>query len=473
MLEIIPGALYFLALLGVPAAPTPEAFEKSTVVPKVVCRADPEETYALYLPSGYDTARPGPILYLLDARRRGTLAAERFRAAAEKYGWILASSNNSESDGPFAPNFHAMRAMWADTHERFVIDPRRVYMAGFSGTARGACMLAQTADRGQIAGVFGCAAGFADNSPPMKDPAFLYFSTVGNRDFNYREMRRLDATLAALGVPHRLAVFDGAHDWPPSEVCVRAFEWMEAGAMRSGARPRNDALVAEWLASSLKEAEALETSGKKGEALTRYREIAADFDGLGDPSAARSAVERLETDGAARELEKQARLEEQEDRTFNELSQKLMADLGSEEPLPAQRVIQDLRLAQLHRTAASAQTEAERLSARRLLAALSVQTSFYLPRQYLERRDTRRAELCTAVALEVQPDRAGFVLYNYACLQALAGDKKGALVTLRSAVDKGFRDGALMEKDPDLDNLRGEEGYKRIVEELKKAAAAS
>ncbi len=463
-----------LALLAAPETPAPEALPKREIVPKVVCAADQEESYAAYLPADYDRTRPRPILYLLDARRRGSMAAERFREAAEKYGWILASSNNSESDGPFAPNIRAIRAMWEDTHHRFAVDPRRAYVTGFSGGARAACLLAQTATPNQIAGVIGCGAGFPDNFPPAKGISFPYFGTAGNRDFNYREMRRLDIELESLGAVHRLAVFDGPHDWPPPAVCTRAVEWMEAAAMRSGARPRDEALLSQWLANALAEAGALETAGKKGEALARYREISKDFDGLGDPTGSRAAVARLERDrDAEKELVRQARLEEQEDSRFAELSQKLMADLRSDDPVPPQRVSQDLRLPALHRTAASAASEAERLSAKRILAALSVQTSFYLPRQYLEHRDARRAGLCAAVAVEVAPERAGAVWYNFACLQAQAGDKKGALTTLRTAVDKGFRDVELIEKDPDLEAVRGEEGYRKIVDELKKAKPSS
>jgi hypothetical protein len=141
--------LAFLTLLAAVGTTPPEPLPRGEIIPKVVCAADAEETYALYLPTSYDPAKPRPILYLLDAKRRGAMAAERFREAAETYGWILASSNNSESDGPFTPNIRAMRAMWADTQGRVAIDPRRVYVSGFSGGARAACMLAQTGVKGR------------------------------------------------------------------------------------------------------------------------------------------------------------------------------------------------------------------------------------------------------------------------------------------------------------------------------------
>jgi len=471
---VVLASLLLFAALAAPEPPASEPLPKGEVVPKVVCASDPEETYAAYLPPSYDADKPAPILYLLDARRRGVLALERFRESSEKYGWILASSNNSESDGPITPNIGAMRAMWDDTHSRFSIDPRRVYATGFSGCARVVCVLAQSAAKQQIAGVIGVGAGFNEKVPPYKDLPFVFFGLVGNSDFNYREMRQLDKTLASLGNAHRLVVFEGSHTWPPAADCTRAIEWMELSAMRSGRRSRDERLLAEWLARASQEAAALEAAGRKGEALVRYREIAEDFDGLADVSSVRASLERLEKDREARrEIERQEHLEKEEDAELAEARQKLASDMRADEPQAPERIAQDLRLAALRRRAESGSSEAERSSARRILNALYVQNSFYLPREYLTHQDSRRAALSASIAAEVYPDRAGSVWYNFACLQAGAGDKKSALATLRRAVEKGFRDAERMETDPDLESLRGEAEYRQIVEGLKKAGAPS
>ena len=65
-------------------------------------------------------------------------------------------------------------------------------------------------------------------------------------------------------------------------------------------------------------------------------------------------------------------------------------------------------------------------------------------------------------------DRTWPVLYLYDPRRRTAGDRRGALDSLRAAVEKGFRDTALIETDPDLASLRGEMQYRSIVEELKK-----
>ena len=160
----------------------------------------PEQTYALYLPKGYTPERNWPILYAFDARSQGKAVAALFQSAAETYGWIVVSSWNTASDGPIEPNFVAMRALWADTHDRFAIDESRVYAAGFSGTVRFSCILALTAP-GTIRGIIGAGAGFPFGTPPKRGNPFVFFGTVGDRDFNWYEMNDLDAALAAVGLP--------------------------------------------------------------------------------------------------------------------------------------------------------------------------------------------------------------------------------------------------------------------------------
>lgn len=112
-----------------------QEFPTGQIVEHVRCRADGSQSYALYLPSDYSPQRRWPILYGLDAGARGYLPVQRFRSAAEKYGYIVAGSNNSRN-GPMTIVNAAIQAMFEDTRARFSIDDRRVYVSGFSGGAR-------------------------------------------------------------------------------------------------------------------------------------------------------------------------------------------------------------------------------------------------------------------------------------------------------------------------------------------------
>src|SRR5512143_3793124 len=97
------ASLVALSLAGVAQA---NAAPGSTVE-GVVCPSDPTQTYTLYLPPKYDRSRRWPLLLVFDPRGRGTLAAELFRDSAAAYGWIIVSSDNTRSDGPWEPNARA------------------------------------------------------------------------------------------------------------------------------------------------------------------------------------------------------------------------------------------------------------------------------------------------------------------------------------------------------------------------------
>ena len=81
------------------------------VVRRMVSRADTSQRYALYLPSAITRDRRWPVLFLLDPRGRALVPMQRFRAAAERLGYIVISSYNTLSDGPAQPNYAAMTAM--------------------------------------------------------------------------------------------------------------------------------------------------------------------------------------------------------------------------------------------------------------------------------------------------------------------------------------------------------------------------
>src|SRR5207249_4789508 len=154
---------------------------------------------------------------------------ERYQAAAEKYGYIVAGSNNSRN-GPWDISLDAADAMTADVEKRFPLDHKRMYTAGMSGGARVAMLLALDYDR--FAGVFASSAGFPDDF--HQSLRFPFFATAGTDDFNHQEMRELNR---GVKTPHRLEVFEGGHQWLPVELAMDGVEWMEIQAMKGNLRP--------------------------------------------------------------------------------------------------------------------------------------------------------------------------------------------------------------------------------------------
>lgn len=453
------------------AAPAPRsaALPRGAIIEKVPCARQPDQSYALYLPASYRPDRAWPILYVFDARSRAKAAAEIFRTGAERYGWIVASSNNTASDAPIEPNFTAMRAMWADTHARLAIDDKRVYGAGFSGTVRFACILALTAP-GTFTGIIGAGAGFPPSAPPKADNPFLFFGTVGNRDFNYYEMWALDQKLEDLHVPHRIEPFDGGHQWPPAELATQAVAWMELAAMKAGKRDKVPAVIdAEWTADR-ERARAEEAAGRLWDAHHTWLTIAEEYAGLRTPDDVAEAQKRAAGIAASEGFKKEAKARQQRIERDTFLLAQAPAILGTVraggEPVTVSQIAAQLKIPQLKAQAASADVE-ESLSAKRVLNTIWVQTTYYLPESFIEKKEYDRALFMLSIGEEIRPDEPSLWVAIAAAHahKGKAGTKK-ALEALRTAVDKGLADPAVLEEEPAFAELRQEEGYRQILAQL-------
>lgn len=335
-----------------------EALPPGQIVDDVKCAADPSQSYALYLPSNYSTGRTWPVILAFSPMARGRVPVERFQQAAEKYGYILAGSNNSRN-GDWQSSQDAIRSMPTDITARFSIDRKRVYTAGFSGGSRVAMQVALSS--GKIAGVIACSAGFPD-AQPRKSAPFPIFGTAGTEDFNYLEMRRLDRTLTT---PHRLLIFEGTHDWLPASLASDAIEWLEVQAMKSGLRPRDEALLDKIFAARVAQASAQPSELKA---------LAADFEGLRDVTGfvARAAEweHRKEVQTA---FKKERELEQREQQMAGELAM-LENGLGSQAKRNDSLTELRDRLSDLSRRANAKDDSADRRLARRVLRGTLVRS---------------------------------------------------------------------------------------------------
>lgn len=366
----------------------------AVVQENVASRADPTQTYTLVLPGSYDPAKKHPLLFVFDPRARGNLGAEIFREAADEHGWILISSNNTMSDGPWEPNEKAIRALYPEV-ERYAADPKRLYAAGFSGTAAVSWSFG-IRSRG-LAGVIGVGGRHLDGVPP-RDFNFAHYGFAGETDFNNREMREIDALLT---VPHRFEQFAGGHRWITPALARDALRWFEVMAMKDGRRTRDEAFLANAYALDA----AAAAAAPPREALRRYQAIVRTFDGLVPVDDARAAVARLEKDaGVRRELEAEARWDAFEARFIRDTLQSLgtlVAQLRSENaPDIKGTLMREFRIVELERRAK--REGAEGRTARRLLALVRSQMAFHLPALFEAKGDKAFAAACRAVAEEMK-----------------------------------------------------------------------
>jgi pimeloyl-ACP methyl ester carboxylesterase len=291
---------------------------------------------------------------------RGRSMVEKYQAAAEQYGYIVAGSNTSRN-GPWEVSGAAVKAMATDLGQRLSIDPQRIYLTGLSGGARVAMQVALT--NAHIAGVIASSGGYPDSRPRSK-VGFAVFGTAGTEDFNYLEMRMLDRKLTS---PHRLAVFTGGHTLPPDEVAIDAIEWMELQAMKSDRRARDEALIDRWLQ---KRRTAIGASAGT-ETVHGLEALVADFTGLRDVTADAARLNELLKRREMRDaLERERDAEDAEARMLQDIVE-LETRLGDESRRGAVLAALRDRLGRLAEKAAAEEPSSERSRARRVLRAVT------------------------------------------------------------------------------------------------------
>jgi len=216
------------------------SYSKGRVIEKMICKKSASQNYSLYLPSSYHPDKAWPVIFFFDAHARGVLPLSKYKQLADKYGYILAGSNNLQNQQVWDEIKYSAQILLDDVTTRFNIDKRRIYASGFSGGARVASSLALLG--GNFAGIISCAAGFPQSNDKPKY-MFTWFGIVGNEDFNYLEMKNSELYLGNSPLKHQLVIFEGKHDWPPQDIMEEAFLWLEVNAFKEKYEQTNDSLL--------------------------------------------------------------------------------------------------------------------------------------------------------------------------------------------------------------------------------------
>lgn len=443
-------------------------YAKGVVIEKVVAASDPSQSYALYLPSAYNPALKSPILYCFDPGARGSLPVARFKDAAEKYNYIIVGSNNSRN-GPNQPLNDIIKILWEDTHARFPIDEKRTYLAGFSGGARVAISLGYSI-KGLVAGVIACSGGFPSRISPNTPLPFVLFETAGSEDFNNPEMQSLSRTIAGSPVANRLAVFEGGHDWLPSELALDAIEWMEIQAMRTGIKVKDEELIDRLFGKALMRARAAEVAKEAYLAYSYYAAAAQDFQGLREVTEFQQKAGALKATKEVREAFKREQwIAEEQARRLLSIDLLIRALDQSENKMATLSEVRH-SIAIQKKAAAAEQSSADRVVARRVINSVFV-GSFEQGSAAIFQKDYQRAIIHFSIGTEIQPDNAR-TFYHLARAYALAKDKSKALGALHTAAEKGFVDLEALAGD-EFVGLRNEKRFNEINEIVKNNWAAA
>ena len=409
----------------------------------IICASDATQSYALYLPAAYPSAKRWPIIYFFDPSGRGHRPLDLYNEIAERYGFILAGSNNSRNFS--SDPSQAVNAIWKDTHARLALDEHRVYASGFSGGARVAGAMALSS-LGSVAGVIAHGARYPSSKAGSKD-GLPYFFAVGNEDFNWSEVINIRREREAQGSPYRVRVYPGKHQWAPPAVMEEAIQYLNTKAMQTG-NLALDAAFIDRAYEKLKGDAALAERRKDLIAeFSFYRALVLDFTGLQDVKELAAKLASLQQSPALRTALKEEQEQiSQQSRLEREIVPKIAALADNSAPdTTSLRVEVRKQLGALWDQSRHNKKETKRLIASRAFGGVFVGT-MEDGQQQLAARHFAKAEAYFDLMRQVTDDPWPVLLL--ADTHAAAGNRRLAIRDLQEAVRRGVKDRTTIESDP-------------------------
>jgi dienelactone hydrolase len=430
----------------------PDAWPVDAVITKVATKADPSQQYSLYLPPHYSTQRRWPVLVMLDARGHGEAALRLAVDGARANGWIVVSSYQSRSDTNEIVTLQAIQALLREALQGLASDPRRIYLAGLSGTAKTLWTRAEQLNP-LLAGMIGCGGGRPPELGALRKPPAAFLGMAGTEDFNYEEMRDLDAELADAGATHRLLVFPGVHGWPPAETFTEAIGWLELVAMRDARTMRRE----DWIDARFAADHARAISETGLERWRRLDQMARDYRGLRDVGSIQAEADTLRRQpGVRRQVAGERRLRSDELEATHRLDAWIarVGGRGPEAHIAVTGALAELRVASLREMANGSDRNLAQ-SARRRIERILAFTGFYLPGQFAKQGETARAVAMLRLALDIEPAQP-YAHWRIAQLEARAGHKDKAFAALEAARALGYVDVDDLQRNPAWATLRSD-----------------
>jgi hypothetical protein len=451
------NCLVFLSCSGSHTSKTKDIpeLEKGKVIPSVACLKNVSHTYALYLPSIYTAEKKYPMIICFDAHGSGYKPVELFQEQAEKYGYIIAGSNVSKNGTPMETTNEHYNILLDDLLTRFNVDRLRIYTCGFSGGSRVASDIA--INRGGIAGVIGCSAGF----PQVKDgirQKFDYFGYTGNDDMNYAEMVAHDRMLENSGFRHQLLVFNGTHDWPPKEYIGESMLWTELNAMKDGKKIIDKGYVNEQLGVFDKELATLKKENKLYEEYIMVKKILNYFKGLTDVRKYEDMQKSLEKESSVQNAILNAKMDIGKERSLQE---KYIEKLSTENIAWWKGEVK-----RLDNFIATTKDEAEKHLLKRILEYLSLALYSSCSSAYNQNNFVEAEHYIELYAL-IDPDNPE-PEFMWAQVFARKKDIDKSLMHLKNSAELGFKEKVRIENDTIFLKLINDKRFGEIIDMVTK-----
>jgi hypothetical protein len=433
------------------------------IVDSVFCTGDSTESYCLYLPENYTASAEWPVVLIFDPGARGRVGIENFIPAGKKYGYILACSNNVRN-GIFSTMLADAGFMYRDVMQKFTIDKRRIFTAGFSGGSRLAVGFA--IHNKEISGVIGCGAGLpnSDEYAATRMLHLLYFGIVGIKDMNFLEMAGLNRNLTETGIPSYFLVFNGGHEWPSARNLEFALGWFELKLMTTGKIEKRDDFLNGFILRMIALGKEAETAKDLVSAKKYYEYAIRDFPDAPAVHDIRTSIAMIEiNDSYTKSLEESKRSEDEElskREKFERAITNMTVHQGN-----ADSVISwwnhEIHLLKMN---IESKRTGDFIMASRLLNLIT-SASIEYGGDLLSSGNYHSAAGFFTIWTICEPDKK-FSWYNLARAYAFEGQNDRAVTTLQQSVIKGFTDKNFITHDPAFKSMRDDKNFIKLINDI-------
>ena len=413
----------------------------------IACRTDQTQSYTAYFPVSYKPGVAFPVIIVFDAHARSKIAANKFKQIADEFSYLVIVSNNAKN-GLKTIN-QTINALFDDVFQRFNIDTRRVYTAGFSGGARIASSIA--INKGGIAGVLAVAGGLPQVGQKVSHK-FDFAAIVGIDDFNYQELKALDKQMESLHFPHSLIIAQNGHEWPNSKVLHSAVSWLEIQAMKRADIPVNDNLIRNYSQQMADSINSLVLKNKLYDAKKLYEQFLSTLDDLYDISDFQKSYSELLKNP---ELKKQEQQTEGLAKKEAEKQQLYISLFKAQSFSKISNEINELN------TGFKAKNEFKKHSAKRLLNYTSM-LSYIFTDNTLKSGDLNLTAKYLDIYKKVDKDNPDYYYFE-ACVSATHKKTDSAIKNLQKAVEFGFFDTEKLETESCFNEIRKSDEFKTII----------
>lgn len=206
--------------------------EEGTRDAEEILRSDDELSWQLYVPDSYDPATPAGVVVYVSPQPKGGPPRSWSRALGDKNLIWIGANNAGNRVAVGKRMFLAMLAPRV-LARNYVLDPERIYVAGFSGGGKTASRVSSAKPELFRGGIYiGGAEFWANMAPPRLDLIRKNYHVFlsGTSDFNELLTRRVYAAYKNAGIEHceLIVVRKMGHEMPRAKIFMQAIDYLDS-----------------------------------------------------------------------------------------------------------------------------------------------------------------------------------------------------------------------------------------------------